>query len=113
MNSHTIIGSTILVLRGLVFSTGFESYTEGNSMFLISYRANFLRIIGIIDEMRRVLEYMERESGMSKAQAEEIARKYIEAHREHFGKVTPQAIENAIRRVAGALHGLGIGREQK
>ena len=43
---------------------------------------------------------------MSKQQAEEIARKYVQAHREQFAKVPAKAIEAAVQRVAGALQGL-------
>jgi hypothetical protein len=43
---------------------------------------------------------------MSKQQAVEIARKYVESNRQHFGNATPQAIEQAVKRVAGALTGL-------
>jgi hypothetical protein len=49
---------------------------------------------------------------MSKKQAEEIARQYIEAHQEQISGVSPRAIETAIKRVAGALTGLKSVRQQ-
>jgi hypothetical protein len=45
---------------------------------------------------------------MSKTQAEEIARKYVESNKKHFGNVSQEAIENAVKRVAGALTGLPL-----
>lgn len=44
---------------------------------------------------------------MSKKQAVEIARKYVESNKQHFGDATEQEIEQAVMRVAGALKGLG------
>ncbi len=43
---------------------------------------------------------------MSKQQAVEIARKYVESNKKHFGNVSAQEIEQAVMRVAGALTGL-------
>lgn len=43
---------------------------------------------------------------MGKKQAEEIARTYIQSHKDSFGKVTKKEIENAVQRIAGALQGL-------
>ncbi len=45
---------------------------------------------------------------MSQQQAVEIARKYVESNKQHFGQVTPQEIEQAVMRVAGALKGLSV-----
>lgn len=45
---------------------------------------------------------------MSEQQAVEIARKYVESNKQHFGNATPQAIERAVKKVAGALTGLGL-----
>ena len=43
---------------------------------------------------------------MGKKQAEELARTYIQSHKESFGKVTQKEIDIAVKRVAGALQGL-------
>jgi len=45
---------------------------------------------------------------MSKKQAEEIARKYVESNQKHFGNASQEAIDNAVKRVAGALAGLPL-----
>ena len=43
---------------------------------------------------------------MSKQQAEQIARQYVQAHKEQLGRVSPEALETAVKRVAGALRGM-------
>ena len=40
---------------------------------------------------------------MSKQQAEQIARAYIQSHRESFGNVSKKDIEAAVKKVAVAL----------
>jgi hypothetical protein len=45
------------------------------------------------------------EGKMSKKQAEQIAREFVQAHRDHLA-ASPEAIEQAVKKVAGALVGL-------
>jgi hypothetical protein len=47
---------------------------------------------------------------MSKKQAEQLARQYVESQRSQFGKVKPEAVEKAVQRVAGALQALSSAK---
>lgn len=47
---------------------------------------------------------------MGKEQAEQIARSYVQSHRECFGKVSKKEIDAAVKKVAGALQGLAANK---
>lgn len=43
---------------------------------------------------------------MIKQQAQQIAKEYVESQRNQFGPVKQEAIDKAVRRVAGALQAI-------